>query len=264
VLIDEANRAMEIIVPDDQLSLAIGRKGQNVRLAAKLTGWKLDINSETRAREIREFADESLGAIPGMDADLIEVFFAHGFRRASDIADANPEVLQQIPGVAPEQVPVMQEAARKQAVLDAEREAILEREREEARLAELRRHPDTLTPQERLLRVRGVGERTLDQLASGGYKTVEDIFNEDDPIKLGESTGIGLKKARQLKTAVANYLEEERRLRAELDAEAAAAAESDGAHTENDAGAKPAENDESQVPPAAEAESEPAEAQAKA
>ena len=47
VLIDEANHAMEIIVPDDQLSLAIGRRGQNVRLAAQLTGWKLDINSET-------------------------------------------------------------------------------------------------------------------------------------------------------------------------------------------------------------------------
>src|SRR5215471_2413104 len=47
VIIDEANHAMELIVPDDQLSLAIGRRGQNVRLAAQLTGWKLDINSET-------------------------------------------------------------------------------------------------------------------------------------------------------------------------------------------------------------------------
>ncbi len=218
VLIDEANRAMEIIVPDDQLSLAIGRKGQNVRLAAKLTGWKLDINSETRAQEMREFADESLSAIPGIDADLIEVLYAHGFRRSSDIADANAEVLEQIPGIDIEKVHQMQEAARGQAVLDAEREAILEREREEARLAELRRHPDTLNPQERLMRVRGVGDRTIDQLSSGGYNTVEDLANEEDPIKLGESTGIGLKKARQIKTAVANYLEEEKRLRAELDA----------------------------------------------
>ena len=218
VLIDEANRAMEIIVPDDQLSLAIGRKGQNVRLAAKLTGWKLDINSETRAEEMREFADESLSAIPGIDADLIEVLYAHGFRRSSDIADANAEVLEQIPGIDIEKVHQMQDAARSQAVLDAEREAILEKEREEARLAELRRHPDTLNPQERLMRVRGVGDRTIDQLATGGYNTVEDLDKEGDPIKLGESTGIGLKKARQIKTAVANYLEEEKRLRVELDA----------------------------------------------
>ncbi len=51
VYVDEEEQAMEIIVPDDQLSLAIGKKGQNVRLAAKLTGWKIDIKSETRAAE---------------------------------------------------------------------------------------------------------------------------------------------------------------------------------------------------------------------
>ena len=51
---------MEIIVADDQLSLAIGKKGQNVRLAAKLTGWKIDIMSETRAAELEQ--EERLGA----------------------------------------------------------------------------------------------------------------------------------------------------------------------------------------------------------
>lgn len=51
VYVDEENRAMEIIVADDQLSLAIGKRGQNVRLAARLTGWKIDIKSETRAAE---------------------------------------------------------------------------------------------------------------------------------------------------------------------------------------------------------------------
>jgi len=51
VYIDDEGKAMEIIVPDDQLSLAIGKKGQNVRLAAKLLNWKIDIKSETRAQE---------------------------------------------------------------------------------------------------------------------------------------------------------------------------------------------------------------------
>lgn len=51
VYIDDENRSMEIIVADDQLSLAIGKKGQNVRLAAKLTGWRIDIKSETTAAE---------------------------------------------------------------------------------------------------------------------------------------------------------------------------------------------------------------------
>src|SRR5690606_41774948 len=75
ILIDEANGAMEIIVPDDQLSLAIGRRGQNVRLAAQLTGWKLDINSESRVREMREFAQRSLSQLPGMTDTLVEVLY---------------------------------------------------------------------------------------------------------------------------------------------------------------------------------------------
>jgi len=50
VIVDEAEHAMEVIVPDDQLSLAIGKKGQNVRLAAKLTGWKIDIHTESEAK----------------------------------------------------------------------------------------------------------------------------------------------------------------------------------------------------------------------
>ena len=54
VYVDNEERAMEIIVPDDQLSLAIGKKGQNVRLAARLIGWKIDIKSETRAAEIEQ------------------------------------------------------------------------------------------------------------------------------------------------------------------------------------------------------------------
>lgn len=60
VLVDEQNHTMQIVVPDDQLSLAIGRRGQNVRLAAQLTGWKIDITSETKVAEEREVAWASL------------------------------------------------------------------------------------------------------------------------------------------------------------------------------------------------------------
>lgn len=52
VLVDEAENQTTVIVPDDQLSLAIGKKGQNARLAAKLTGWKIDIKSESEAKEL--------------------------------------------------------------------------------------------------------------------------------------------------------------------------------------------------------------------
>jgi N utilization substance protein A len=223
VLLDEDNRAMEIIVPDDQLSLAIGRRGQNVRLASQLTGWKLDINSESRVKEMREFATVSFTAI-GIPENTQEILYSHGFRKAQDIANASPEMLTQFPGFTMDMIPDLQKRAREQAVVDTEEEIRLEQEREAARLAEARRHPKDLTQEERLARVRGVGEKTIDQLKRAGYGTVEAIHAEADVMKLAESTDLGIKKARQIKHAVGVYLEEEAKLRTELDAERAVAA----------------------------------------
>ncbi|HEY3587392.1 MAG TPA: transcription termination factor NusA [Myxococcaceae bacterium] len=222
VIIDEANHAMELIVPDDQLSLAIGRRGQNVRLAAQLTGWKLDINSETRVREMREFATRSLGSLPGVSEMLVETLYAHGFRQARDVAEASPEVLAQIPGLDPARIPAMQEQAKKQMVDDEIELRRLEMEREQARAIEARRHPDELTPAERMMRVRGMSEKTVESLALSGYKTPEDLARETDITKLGDAPAIGIKKARQLKSAAESYLLDEAKLRAELDAERAA------------------------------------------
>ena len=222
VIIDEANHAMELIVPDDQLSLAIGRRGQNVRLAAQLTGWKLDINSETRVREMREFATRSLGSLPGVSEMLVETLYQHGFRQARDVAEASSEVLAQIPGLDPGRIPAMQEQAKKQMVDDEIELRRLEMEREQARAIEARRHPDELSPAERMMRVRGMSEKTVESLALSGYKTPEELARETDIAKLGDVPAIGIKKARQLKSAAESYLLEEAKLRAELDAERAA------------------------------------------
>ncbi len=218
VLLDEQNKAMEIIVPDDQLSLAIGRRGQNVRLASQLTTWKLDINSESRVKEMREFSKKSFGAI-AIPEQTQEMLYAHGFRKAQDVANASAEMLTQFPGFDMDMIPALQKLAREQAILDAEEEIRLEQEREAARIAEARRHPDELSQDERLARVRGVGEKTIDQLKLAGYTTVEAVNNEADMMKLADSTGLGIKKARQIKHAVGVYLEEEVKLRADLNAQ---------------------------------------------
>ncbi len=60
VIVDKANHSMEVIVPDEQLSLAIGKRGQNVRLAAKLTGWKIDIHTESEAKKLEISPEEAL------------------------------------------------------------------------------------------------------------------------------------------------------------------------------------------------------------
>ncbi len=223
VLIDEANHAMEIIVPDDQLSLAIGRRGQNVRLAAQLTGWKLDINSESRAKALHDFALISLGELPHLDNQLIETLYSHGLRQASDIVDAPSELLVQIPGIDAEWVDELKQAAKSQREKDIAALRKMESDREAARQAEARRHPDELSPQERLLRVRGISDRIAEQLAQGGCTTVEALIAERDVVKFSDKTGIGIKKIKQLKSAAEAYLTEESKLRAELDAEKAAA-----------------------------------------
>jgi N utilization substance protein A len=79
VIIDEENNAMEVIVPDEFLSVAIGKRGQNVRLASKLTGWHLDVNSESKYDEMMKIGYESLVNVPGVGDSLADAFFEKGF-----------------------------------------------------------------------------------------------------------------------------------------------------------------------------------------
>lgn len=99
VLVDEETRSMELIVPDDQLSLAIGRKGQNVRLAAQLTGWRLDIVSESKLSEMNARAREELKVVDGLSETLAEIVIRHGYRSMEDISDAEVEELVDVLGI---------------------------------------------------------------------------------------------------------------------------------------------------------------------
>jgi len=99
VFVDEENRAMTVIVPDDQLSLAIGKNGQNVRLAVKLTGWKIDVKSETMAAEKDDDGHQALTKIPGVGPAMAEKLFAEGIKSIALLAVTEPEALSAIPGV---------------------------------------------------------------------------------------------------------------------------------------------------------------------
>lgn len=98
VFLDEGNREMEVVVPDSQLSLAIGKRGQNVRLAAKLTGWKLDILSESQSATRTAEATMNLMMIPGMTETMAQNIFQSGFNSFLEISGASPEEIMQIPG----------------------------------------------------------------------------------------------------------------------------------------------------------------------
>jgi N utilization substance protein A len=98
VFVDEANKEMEVVVPDHQLSLAIGKKGQNVRLAAKLTGWRLDILSESNASAKTAESIFNLMLIPGMTDTMAQNIFQSGFGSFQSLAAASPADVAQIPG----------------------------------------------------------------------------------------------------------------------------------------------------------------------
>ena len=122
VIIDEDNNLMEVIVPDEFLSIAIGKKGQNVRLASKLTGWHLDVKSETRYNEAMQTGYDSLVALPGVGVSLADALYESGFYSAEEIREAGVEDLVQIRGIGEEKAIKLLEAAQ-QAALEAEKEA---------------------------------------------------------------------------------------------------------------------------------------------
>ena len=100
VIVDEENRVMEVIVPDDQLSLAIGKKGQNVRLASRVSNWKLDVNGESEYnKELRE-GYKSLHMLPGVGDKLATALYEMGYRSAEDISKAEPADLATIKGIS--------------------------------------------------------------------------------------------------------------------------------------------------------------------
>ncbi|MDP2690127.1 MAG: transcription termination factor NusA [Deltaproteobacteria bacterium] len=130
VIVDDANHAMEVIVPDDQLSLAIGKKGQNVRLAAKLTGWKIDIRTETESREGKEVltpdealrkevraadareaerlaaeaAAQALQDIFGVSADEAAFLMGAGYSTRERLSSVTREELERVEGLSGESI----------------------------------------------------------------------------------------------------------------------------------------------------------------
>lgn len=99
VIIDEDNQSMEVIVPDEFLSIAIGKKGQNVRLASKLTGWHLDVKSESSYNQAMQSGYNSLMALPGVSISLADALYEKGFYSADEIGKASVEDLLQVRGI---------------------------------------------------------------------------------------------------------------------------------------------------------------------
>lgn len=112
VIMDETSQSMEVIVPDDHLSVAIGKRGQNVRLASKLTGWGIDVKSESQYSHAIKAGYQSLLQLPGMGASTAELFREYGLYSVEELANANIDDLIQIKGIGETKAQALLEAAR--------------------------------------------------------------------------------------------------------------------------------------------------------
>jgi len=117
-IVDALGKHMEVVVDDTQLSLAIGKKGQNVRLAAKLLGWRIDIKSEEEKRQ--EVESQMAAVVPGAPVSvlvdhglteaMVEILMAGGVSTVESLGSMTPEDLEALPGIDPETVEAIQTA----------------------------------------------------------------------------------------------------------------------------------------------------------
>ena len=198
VLIDAENHTMELIVPDEKLSLAIGKKGQNVRLASQLTGWRIDIHSESKVREMEDMSKRALAEIEGVSSDLADTMFKLGWRSPMEVAHASPDHLVSIPGLGGAE-------AAENIVANAAAAVELQNQRAEQeaeRVALEAQKPD----EERIRSVEAMTEELALQLAEAGYLTVEQLAHERDISRLADAMEATLGQARLLHHRVRVYL----------------------------------------------------------
>jgi N utilization substance protein A len=163
-VLDEDSARIEVVVPDDQLSLAIGRRGQNVRLASQLTGWDIDILTEAEESERRqkEFAERTKAFMEALDVDEVvgQLLAAEGFRSVEELAFVEIAELASIEGFDEETAEEIQNRAREHlAKIEAEFDA---------RRVELGVSDD-------LREIDGVTTAMMVRFGENDVKTVEDV-----------------------------------------------------------------------------------------
>lgn len=164
VVLDEDAERIEVVVPDDQLSLAIGRRGQNVRLASQLTGWNIDIlteaqESERRQKEFAERTDLFMNAL-NVDEVVGQLLSSEGFGSVEELAYVELSELADIEGFDEETAHQIQDRAR----------TFLEKQDEE-----LDGRRKELGVEDDLLQVPGMSKKMMVALGEGGVKTLEDF-----------------------------------------------------------------------------------------
>jgi|YelNatPaOPRAMG01_1025707.scaffolds.fasta_scaffold53396_2 N utilization substance protein A len=169
IYINKSEKTMEIVVPDDQLSLAIGKGGQNVRLASKLVGWRIDIKSESKMEKLSQEIISKLQQIPGVGELIARLLYNEGFYSVEEVAEVEPEELAKVLGVSLEKA--------KEIVKGAQRLVGKEVEEEEEELdekAERIRRGDQMVD-----KLPGINPQWAQWLKDEGIESIRDLFQAD-------------------------------------------------------------------------------------
>ncbi len=205
VVIDEDERLMEVTVPDDQLSLAIGKRGQNVRLASQLTGWRIDIQSESKVEKMAEEARGLFQLLDNVDEDMAETLTRLGFLSLEDISRADINDLRIIPGLDEEKAELMVQQAdqlwKEKREEENEKAPVSKEEtKTEAPAKEADKpRPAAASSDDRpeLMRLKSMDEELMHRLQEAGYYTAADIVEAGlDPKDFSEKFEIGARRAR--------------------------------------------------------------------
>ena len=184
VVLDEEAERIEVVVPDDQLSLAIGRRGQNVRLASQLTGWDIDIMTEAEEAERRqkEFAERTQTFMDALDVDevIAQLLASEGFATIEEIAYVELDEISGIEGFDEDTAQEIQDRAREYL------------ERRESELDDRRRE---LGVEDAVTEIPHLNAAMLVALGENDIKTVEDVADcaADDLLGYDERTEEGRK-----------------------------------------------------------------------
>jgi N utilization substance protein A len=126
VIVDEDQHSLLVVVPDDQLSLAIGRQGQNVRLASRLLSWRIDVKSEQRYENLEKSGYKSLLAVDGVNEPLADKFMLTGIYSSVKLAEAELDKIMEVAAVDEEQAAAMKLQAADVPVPEDEAEELFD------------------------------------------------------------------------------------------------------------------------------------------
>ncbi|MCX6116913.1 MAG: transcription termination factor NusA [Proteobacteria bacterium] len=221
VIVDEASHSMEVIVGDDQLSLAIGKRGQNVRLAAQLTGWRLDIKSEARLQQELVGAKELIASIAGLGMMAAEILVNEGVKSVADVSEMSPRTLVRLLNLNETESEAVIASAKDLAKKNTGVVKSSQAEDEElfanasadptkdARRGGTRGSDSDIVRNERIelfMELDGVGEATAHALADAGYGTVGDIV-ADAVEEVASKSGLSIGIARTVQLAADRFLQ---------------------------------------------------------